>query len=87
VDFHAVLTHVKSNIGHVQKVIRKVLLDDVALVATADDKVIDAVVGVRFEDMPKDWLATDLDHRLGSGRGFFRDPSAKSSGKNDSFHQ
>ena len=74
--FHAVFAHIKGDVGHVQKVVGEVLFDDVALVATADDKVVDAVVGIGLEDVPKDGLAADLDHRLGPGRGFFRDSGA-----------
>lgn len=37
---HGVVCHVEGHIGHVQEVIGEVLLDDIPLVATADDEVI-----------------------------------------------
>jgi len=59
-----------------QKIVRKVFLDDVALVATANDEVIDAVMGVGFKDVPQDRLASNLDHGLGASVGFFADARA-----------
>ena len=68
-----------------QEVIGKVLLDDVALVAAANDEVIDAVVGISLQDVPQDRLAADLDHGFGAGVGFFADACAQATGKNDCF--
>ena len=68
-----------------QKVVRKVLLDDVALAATANDEVIDTVVGISLQDVPQDWLTADLDHGLGLGVSFFAYASTQASGKNDCF--
>ncbi len=39
-----------------QVVISKILLDHVAFVATADDKLVDAVGGIYFHNMPEDRL-------------------------------
>ena len=69
-----------------QKVVREVLFDDIPFIATADYKVVDAVVGVGLEDVPKDGLAADLNHRLGPGRGFFGDSGAEATCKNNCFH-
>jgi len=54
-----------------KEVVGKILLDDITLVSTADDEVIDSVGGVNLQDMPKDGATTDLDHRLGLQPGFF----------------
>ena len=65
VNFHLVVGHVEGDIRHVQKIVGKILLDDVALVAAANDEFIHAVSGIQFHDMPQDRLATDLDHGFG----------------------
>ena len=46
VDHHRVVAHVEGHVGHVQEVVREVLLDHVALVAEAHDEVAEAVVAV-----------------------------------------
>ena len=68
---HLVGGHVEGHVGGVQEVVGEVLLDDVALVAAADDEVVDAVRGVELEDVPEDGQTADLDHGLGAKRGFF----------------
>ncbi|EKD81972.1 MAG: hypothetical protein ACD_39C01540G0001 [uncultured bacterium] len=50
--FHAVLLHIKGHIRHVKKVIGKILLDHVALVAATDDKVMNIVGRINFHDVP-----------------------------------
>jgi hypothetical protein len=50
---------------NVQKVIGKVFLDDVALVATANDEVIAAMVGISLHDVPQDGLAANFAMGLG----------------------
>ena len=62
---HAVLAHVESNVRHVKKVVGKVLLDDVPLVAAANHEVVDAVVRIGLHDVPEDRLATNFNHGLG----------------------
>ena len=54
-----------------QEVVCKVFFDDIALVAAANDEVIDAMMGVNLHDVPQDGLAPDLDHGLGLDVGFF----------------
>ena len=49
-----------------QEVVRKVLLDHVSLVATADNELIDPVLAVVLHDVPNDRTTTNLDHRFGS---------------------
>lgn len=86
VYFHAVLAHIKGDVGHVHKIVGKILFDDVALVTTANNEVVDAVVGVGLEDVPQNGLAADFDHGFGASRGFFGDAGAKTTGENDCFH-
>ena len=69
-----------------QKVVGKVFLDDVALVAAADHKVVDAVVGINLEDVPKNRVPADFDHRFGLDHGFFADARAEATSQNDCFH-
>lgn len=54
-----------------EEIVREILFDDVAFVATADNKVIHAVVRVHLHDVPEDRTAADLDHRLGLEVSFF----------------
>ena len=85
VHLHAVFRHMKGHVGHMQKVVREELLDDVALVSQANDEVVDAKVRIDFEDVPKDGPAADLDHRLGPHGGFFADAGTQPRGENDCF--
>ncbi len=84
---HAVVAHVKRDVGHVQKIIGKVLFDDVALVATADDEVIDPMMGVNLHDVPKDGFSSQFNHGLWLEMRLFRDSSSKASSKDDCFHR
>jgi hypothetical protein len=54
-----------------QEVVGEVLLDDVTLVAAANDELVDPEVAVELEDVPKNWLATHFHHRFGFEAGFF----------------
>src|ERR1700761_464909 len=85
-DLHAVLFHVEGDIGGVEEVVGEVLLDEVALVAAADDEVVDAVMGVDFEDVPQDRPAADFDHGLGTHHGLFAEPRAHSAGEDNCLH-
>ena len=86
VHFHLVGFDAEGNVRHVQKVVGKVLFDEVALVAAADDKVIDAVLGIHLEDVPQNGVATNFDHRLGAGSGFFAKACAQATSQDDCFH-
>ena len=77
VNRHFVGRHIEGDVGGMQEVVGEVLLNDVTLVATADDEVIDAVAGVDLEDVPKNGQATDFDHGFGPDGGFFTDPGAE----------
>ena len=86
VHFHLVGLHVEGDVRHMKKVILKILLDDVALVAEADDEFIDPMVGIDLHDVPDDRHAADLDHRLRLGVRFFRKSRSKTAGKKNCFH-
>ena len=86
VDLHAVGAHIKGHIRHVQEVVGKVLLDQVTLVAAANDEVIDAVVRVNLHDVPQNRHATNFYHRLGFEVGLLRNPRPQTPGQDDCFH-
>jgi len=86
VDRHRVLGHVEGDVGGVKKIIGEVLLDDVALVAAADDEIVDAVRGVELENVPENRQAADLNHRLWAKRGFFADSGTETACENNCFH-
>src|SRR6185312_9751360 len=52
VDLHLVVVHVKGDVSGVEEVVGEVLLDDVPLIAAADDEIVDAVAGVDLHDVP-----------------------------------
>ncbi len=70
-DLHSVFVHVEGHVRHVQEIVGEVFLDEVALVAAADNEVVDLVLGIDFEDVPKDRPAPDFNHRLGAKGGLF----------------
>ena len=87
VHFHMGVRHVKGDIGHVQEVVREVLLDEVALVAAADHEVIHAIRDINFHNVPNNRLAADLDHRLGLEVGLFGDAGTETIGEDNGFHK
>jgi len=84
---HLVGGHVEGDVGGVQEVVGEVLLDDVALIAAADDEVVDAVTGVNLEDVPEDGQAPDFNHRFGPQRSFLADSGAETACKNNCLHR
>src|SRR6185436_20751898 len=84
--FHPVGRHVERYVRHVQKIVREILLDHVALVAGAHDELVDAVAREDLHDVPQDRVAADLDHRLGPQMRFLADASAESPREYDGFH-
>lgn len=42
-DFHPVLLHIEGHVGHVQKIVGKVFLDDISLKPAADNEFVYAV--------------------------------------------
>ena len=69
-----------------QEIVGEIFLDDVTLVAAANDEVMDAVERVSFHDVPKDRLATDFDHGFWSSGGFLAYPRSQSTREYDCFH-
>ncbi len=62
--------HVEGYIGHVQKVVCKILLDEVTLVSATNNELIDSVLRIDLEDVPQDRPPTNFDHWLGAGTRF-----------------
>ena len=86
VHLHRVVGDVEGDIGHVQKVVGEIFLDDVALVAAADHEVVNAVSRVRLHDVPQDRPPADLDHRLGFQVRLFGNPRSEPARENDRLH-
>jgi hypothetical protein len=78
---------INRDIRIVQEIIHEILLDHVAFVAKANDKIIEAIMAINFHDMPENGLTADLHHGLGPGICFFRYPGAEASCKYHYFHQ
>ena len=85
-NLHTVIGNVKGYIGHMQKIIGKILLDDITLIAAANNELINTVGGIYLHDMPEYRLAADLYHRLWLQMSFFTYTRAETTGKDDSLH-
>lgn len=77
---------VKSDVRSVQEIISEVLFDYIAFVTTADYEIIDSVGRISLEDVPKNRLAADFDHWLGSGTSLLGDARTEPAGENNCFH-
>src|ERR1019366_9290418 len=86
VDLHSVVRNVKGDIRHVKEVICEVFLDDISLVAAADDKLIHAMCRIELHDVPEYRLTSDLHHRLGFEIGFLGDTGTKAPCQDHRFH-
>ena len=64
-----------------QEVVGEILFDHVALITTADHKLIDAVCTEDLEDVPEDGTSTDFDHRLWLEMDFLADAGAEPTAK------
>ncbi len=78
---------IESHVRAVQVILREILLNQIPLVAAADDKFIEPVMGIDFHDMPEDREPADLDHRLGTQMAFLRNPGPQTARQNDYFHE
>ena len=76
----------ETEIGTGQVVIEEVALDHPALVAEAQDEVLEAVVREPFHDVPENRPVADRDHRLGDVVGHVADARALASAQDDDFH-
>ena len=84
---HAVVREIEGHIRGVQKIIRKILLDHILFVAEADHKVVKAVGGIVFHDVPEYRLPANLDHRLWPKITLLRNSGAEATCKNDYLHR
>src|ERR1700748_229242 len=83
---HAIVTHVESHVGHVQEIVGEIFLNDISLVSTTYDEIVDAMRGVAFQDMPQNRAPADLNHRLRADGSLFADACTKTASKNNCFH-
>ena len=83
---HAVVAHVEGDVGGVQEIVGEVLLDDVPLVAQADDEVGDAVAGEDLHQMPENGAPADLHHGLRFQMGLFGQAATQAARQDDSLH-
>jgi len=86
VHLHLVGGHVKGDIAGMQKVVGEVFLDQVALVAKANNEIVDAMGGIDLEDVPEDRQAADFHHWFGAEAGFFAEAGAEAAGENYGYH-
>jgi len=70
----------------VQEIVGEIFLDQIALIAAADNKVIDLVLGVDLKDVPENRPTPDFDHWFWSKDGLLTQPRAKSACKDNCFH-
>ena len=61
-NLHRVLADVERHVCLVEVIVRKVFLEEIALVAEAHHELVQPVPGVDLHDVPDDRLAADLDH-------------------------
>src|SRR5262249_22953346 len=81
VNFHLVVQQVESNVGHVQEIVREIFLYQIALVAKADDEFGQTMGTEDFHDVPEDWSAANLDHRLWLGRRLLGQSASDAAGE------
>ena len=74
-------------VGDPLLVVEEELLDDVGLVAQAEDEVLVAVVRVVLHQMPEDRPVADLDHRLRDLAGELPEPSAEPAAEQHHLHR
>lgn len=79
---HSIMFHVEGYIGHMQKMVGEIFLDDATLLSTADDEIIYTMRGIHFHDVPKDRLSAYLDHQLRFEVGFLGNSAPKAASKN-----
>ena len=82
--------HVEGHITHVGKIIGKIFLDHIALLAAADHDFVDALgakVAVEVQDVPQNRPATNFHRWLGLEVGFHADASTQAAGQDQGFHE
>ena len=63
-DDRGVVCDIERDVGTMQMIIREIFFDDVALIAKADNELVDAVGRKAAHDMPQNGLTADLHHRF-----------------------
>ena len=88
VDDHLVsaVGEVEGDVRGVQKIVRKIFLDDMLLVARADDEFVEAVGGIELHDVPQNGHPPQLHHGLGAVLALVADPGSESPCQNDNLH-
>ena len=84
--FHLVVRQIEGDTRHVQKIVREVFLDHIALVTEANDEIVNAMMRIHFHDVPQNRLAADFDHRFGLQMRFLADTRAQPACQNNGFH-
>jgi hypothetical protein len=80
------MPHVEGYVGGMQEVIGKIFLNDVTFIATANNKVVDSVMGINLKYMPKNGFVSDFNHGFRPDATFFAYSSSKSPCKDYCFH-
>jgi hypothetical protein len=86
IHLHFIMFHVESYIGHMQKIVGEIFLNDSTLVSKADDEIIYAMRGIHFHDVPEDRFYAYFDHRLRFEVGFLVNSVPKAACKNNCLH-
>src|SRR6188472_3837265 len=79
----AISCQLQGEVVHMLAVIEEIAADLVALVSEAEDEPAKSEVAVGLHDMPQDWLATNIDQRLGQFLARFPEPSAHAAAQDD----
>jgi len=58
--------HIESDIRAVQEIVGKIFFDDIALVTTANNKVVNAVCRIGFKNVLEYGFTADVYHRFGT---------------------
>ena len=70
-NFCSTFCQVYSHVAVVRVIVGEILFDNILLVSTADNEIIDAVMAVHFHDMPDDGFSAYFHHWFGNQVGSF----------------
>src|SRR5664280_1252636 len=85
-DLEGVRPQIKGDVRHMEEVVRKVLLDNVALVPERNYEIRDPVVAVELHQVPEHGAAANRHHRLRLDVGFLAQPRTEPAGQDDRLH-
>src|SRR6266542_3840422 len=77
------LLQIEGRIGHMYPIVCEIFLDEIALIASANNEFVEPEMGIDLHDVPDDRVVSDLDHRLWLGVGLFRKAATPTAGQND----